>query len=226
MIEKKSIQFLKDLAKNNNRDWFTENKAKYVECHENFITFADELLSLMNKHDNIETPTGKKSLFRIYRDVRFSKNKAPYKSWMSGSFKRATAHLRGGYYFHFEPGNYFIGGGFWGPSPDDLKHIRAQIESDPDGFRKAINNKKFTSTFGEMTGDRVKTAPKGYAKDHPAIDLLRYKQYLASKTYTEKEILSPDFAKQVNADFKNIRPFFDHMSEILTTDLNGESIIE
>ncbi|MCI5058021.1 MAG: DUF2461 domain-containing protein [Flavobacteriales bacterium] len=225
MIKKESLQFIKDLSTNNNRDWFTENKSRYTACHENFIEFANALLAEMNKHDNIETPNGKKSLFRIYRDVRFSKNKDPYKSWMSGSFKRATAALRGGYYYHFEPGNFFIGGGFWGPSSDDLKHIRAQIAADPERFEKAVKDKKFTKTFGALSGDQVKTAPKGYAKDHPAIEFLRFKQFLGMKKYSEKEALSKDFVQIVNNDFKNIRPFFDYMSDILTTDLNGESLL-
>ena len=112
-IKASNFKFLKDLKKNNNRDWFTENKKRYQNEHEEIISFADALLTKMNEHDVIETPSGKKSLFRIYRDVRFSKDKSPYKTHWAGGFKRATAARRGGYYFHIQPGDQsFIGGGF------------------------------------------------------------------------------------------------------------------
>jgi uncharacterized protein (TIGR02453 family) len=124
LIKKSNIDFMVELSKNNNREWFADRKKQYELERENIIDFADELLKKMQVHDSIETPSGRKSLFRIYRDVRFSKNKAPYKTHWSGSFKRATKLLRGGYYFHIEPGNSFIGGGFWGPEPKDLKKMR------------------------------------------------------------------------------------------------------
>ncbi len=127
VIKKESYTFLKTLAKNNNRDWFNAHKDNYLEAHENIIQFADTLLNLMNKHDKIETESGKKSLFRIYKDIRFSKDKTPYSCRWAGGFQRATKKLRGGYYFHLEPGNSFLAGGFWGPEPDDLKRIREDI---------------------------------------------------------------------------------------------------
>ena len=113
-IKQSNLDFLKKIKKNNNREWFTEHKDAYEQEREIVIEFADDLLSKIKKHDNIETVSGKKSLYRIYRDVRFSKDKTPYKTIWSGSFSRATKLLRGGYYFHIEPGNSFIGGGFWG----------------------------------------------------------------------------------------------------------------
>src|SRR3978361_1695430 len=120
-IQKDSIDFLKDLSENNNRDWFNQYKDRYTEAQGNIIAFADALLAELNKHDHIETLSGKKSLFRIYKDVRFSKEKVPYNTYWSGSFKRATNKLRGGYYFRIEPGGSGLAGGFWGPVPDDLK---------------------------------------------------------------------------------------------------------
>src|SRR5437868_799730 len=119
-IPESAIDFLKLVKKNNNRDWFNAHKDRYVKEHEAIIAFADAVLFEMNKHDNIETSSGKKSLHRIYRDTRFSKEKTPYKTNWSGSFSRATKKLRGGYYFHIEPGNTFVAGGFWGPNPQDL----------------------------------------------------------------------------------------------------------
>ena len=225
-ITKSNLEFLKTLDKNNNREWFTENKTKYQLEHENVIAFADDLLEKMNQHDHIETLNGKKSLFRIYRDIRFSKNKTPYKTCWSGSFKRATANLRGGYYFHIEPENSFLGGGFWNPNPADLKRIRDEIAANDTELRSITSTKDFIDTFGVLKGDKVKTAPKGFAKDHPAIDLLRYKQFTVGKSFTDKEVLSTDFSAQASETFQKMRPFLNYMSDVLTTDINGISLVE
>jgi len=223
-ITQSNFTFLKDLEKNNNRDWFTEHKKRYLAEHENVVGFADALIAAMGEVDNIETPTGKKSLFRIYRDTRFSNNKTPYKTHWSGGLKRATKLLRGGYYFHIQPGESFVGGGFWGPNPDDLKRIREDIAQDDSELRKIIGDKTFVETFGTLHGDQVKTAPKGYSKDHPAIDLLRYKSYTIMRSFSDKEVLAPDFLNQVVDTFGKMRPFFDYMSEVLTTDSNGNPL--
>lgn len=224
-ITKDSLAFITQLKQNNNRDWFTENKPTYQKHHASMVEFADELLSMMNTHDNIETESGKKSLFRIYRDVRFSKDKSPYKTHWSGSFKRATKLLRGGYYYHVEPGgNSFVGGGFWGPNKDDLLRIREEIAVDASELRSIITSEDFVSTFGSLNGEQLKTAPKGFDKEHPDIDLLRYKQFIFGKNFSDKEVLSPDFINQVNDTFTKMRPFFDYMSDVLTTDSNGEPL--
>ena len=225
VIKKESINFLKSLSKNNNRDWFNAHKPKYEKAHENMIAFADALLVEMNKHDHIETPSGKKSLYRIYKDVRFSKDKTPYNIYWSGSFRRATKQLRGGYYYHIEPGNTFIAGGFWGPSTDDMERIRQDIDLNYDDWRKMLSQKALVNTFGNLVGSQLTSAPRGYDKNHPAIDLLMYKQFILKHTFTDKEIYSPDFVHLVNAVFKKLRPYFDYMSEVLTTDANGISTI-
>jgi uncharacterized protein (TIGR02453 family) len=225
IIKEESVSFLKTLSKNNNRDWFNEHKDKYVKAHENIIDFADALLLEMNKHDKIETESGKKSLFRIYRDVRFSKDKTPYSDHWSGGFKRATKKLRGGYYFHIAPGKSFLAGGFWGPEPDDLKRIRQDIDLNYKEWKKLLGNKTLVSTFESIIGEQVASAPRGYSKDHPAIDLLRYKQFILKHEFTDKEVCSPDFVKKVNDIYKKMRPFLDYASEVLTTDGNGVSII-
>ena len=220
-IAKSTISFLKDLNKNNNRDWFTENKGRYSIELEKMIQLADVILSKLNIHDEIETVSGKKSLYRIYRDVRFSKDKSPYKKHWGGSFKRATKQRRGGYYFHIEPGNSFIAGGFWSPTKEDLLRIREEIASDDEELREIINSPEFISTFGELHGEQLKTAPKGFPKDHKAIDLLRYKQFIFWKPFSDKEIMSENFAVEVDNTFKAMRPFFDYFSDVLTTDING-----
>ena len=224
-INTSNFKFLKDLAKNNDRDWFTENKKRYQTEHEQITEFADALLVKMNEHDLIETPTGKKSLYRIYRDVRFSKDKSPYKTHWAGGFQRATKHRRGGYFFHIKPGGEtFIAGGFWGPNKDDLQRIREEIATDASELRKIIADPKFVSTFGTLDGEQLKTSPKGFDKEHPNVDLLRYKQFLFSKNFSDEEVLRADFVDVANETFKAMRPFFDFMSDVLTTDSNGEPI--
>jgi uncharacterized protein (TIGR02453 family) len=217
--------FLKALKKNNNREWFAKNKDRFLAEQEALIAFVDAVLPEMNKHDVLENESGKKSLFRIYRDVRFSKDKAPFKTHFAGSFRRATKARRGSYYFHIEPGNCFAGGGFWEPSPEDLKRIRDEFSADPEPMRKILKAKTFKSYFGELYGEQLKTTPKGFQPDDPAIDLLRYKQFAVIRNFKDEEVLSPGFVKELNATFKAMRPFLDYMSDVLTTDVNGESIL-
>jgi len=225
-LTKESLEFLNTLKANNDRDWFNTNKEEYLKQHKNIIEFADDLLERLSKHDNIETPTGKKSLYRIYRDVRFSKDKSPYKTNWAGGFKRATKQLRGGYYFHIEPDNVFVGGGFWAPNKDDLLRIREDIVTDASDLKSIISSKDFKNTFGTLEGEQLKTCPKGFDKEHPDIELLRYKQFIVSKKFTKKEALSKDFSEMVDDTFKEMRPFFDYMSMSVTTDSNGVSIID
>ena len=226
LIENKSLGFLKKLSKNNNREWFNKNKDTYLEARENMIAFADALLLKMNTHDKIENLSGKESLFRIYKDVRYSKDKTPYNTHWSGFFKRATKKLRGGYYFNIKPGHSMLAGGFWGPDPQDLKRIRKDIDINFTDWNKLLAQKPFLNTFGKMTGDQVGSAPRGYAKDHPAIDLLRYKQYIFRHQFTDEEVLSAGFVNKANDVFKKLRPFLNYMSDVLTTDLNGVSVID
>jgi uncharacterized protein (TIGR02453 family) len=220
-VYKSGFDFLLALKRNNHRDWFNAHKKRYQQELEKVEVFAEALLRELNKHDEIETPSGKKSLHRIYRDIRFSSDKTPYKTNWSGNFKRATKFRRGGYYFHLEPGNSYIAGGFWAPNPQDLKRVRDEIAFDASPLRKILKSKSFTTTFGMLKGEQVKTAPKGFEAGHQAIDLLRYKQFLLIRKFADKEVLSNDFLKEASETFKNMRPFFDYMSEVLTTDTNG-----
>jgi len=220
-IEKSTFQFLKDIQKNNNKDWFTDNKPKYVLAQENIKAFANALMEELQKHDYIE----KAKVFRIYRDVRFSKDKTPYKTNFGCGFTRATAKLRGGLYLHIEPGKSFAGGGFWGPDASDLKRIRNEFLVNAEPFRKIIAAKKFKDYFGSLEGEELKSAPKGFDKTHPNIDLIRKKQFLISRKFTDQEVLADDFLQECNLTFKAMRPFLDFMSETLTTNENGESIV-
>jgi uncharacterized protein (TIGR02453 family) len=224
-IQKDSLDFLTDLSENNNREWFNDHKNRYIEARDNIIDFADALLAEMNKHDHIETPSGKKSVYRIYKDVRFAKDKTPYNNHWSASFKRATSKNRGGYYFRIEPGNSGLVAGFWGPDADDMKRIRQDIDINPEAWRALLGDKTLVETFGNLYGEQLGSAPRGYAKDHPAIDLLRYKQFMLRYLFTDEEVLSPDFVFKMNDVFKKMRPFLDFMSEVLTTDANGMDLV-
>ncbi|MEP2278169.1 DUF2461 domain-containing protein [Maribacter sp.] len=221
-ITKSTFQFLNKLKNNNNRDWFTEHKAEFKAEETKVKSFFNHVLDLLKSNDEIE----KLKVFRIYRDVRFSKNKTPYKTHLSASFARAGKHRRGGYYIQIAPGNSFIATGFWNPEKNDLLRIRKEWEIDTTDLTDITEDKKFKSIWGELVGDELKTAPKGFDKDHPNIKFIRKKQYIFVKNFTDKEVLSDDFANTVYESFLAIRPYFDLMSNILTTNLNGESLLD
>lgn len=221
-----TFDFLHILAENNQRDWFNAHKDRYLAAHADVIVFADHLLEEMRKHDHLETPSGKKSLHRIYRDTRFRKDKTPYKTHWSGSFRRATAHLRGGYYWHLEAGGKsMVGGGFWGPNKEDLLRIRQELAADASELREIIAVPEFVAHFGELAGEQLKTAPKGFDREHENIDLLRYKQFVVRRYFSDEEVLAPGFYQKMNASFMTMRPFFNFMSEVLTTDANGVPLV-
>ena len=223
-IPKSVFTFFKKLEKNNNRDWFNENKPEFKAIEKDVKAVYNTILDNLNAHDEID----KLKVFRIYRDVRFSKNKLPYKTHFGGSFHRSKPRLRGGYYLHIQPNNEsFIATGFWEPAKEDLLRIRKEFEMDDTEIKAILADKKFNTIWGDtFMGDEVKTAPRGFDKDHKAIDLIKKKQYIFTKKYTDKAVLDANFLSEVNASFKAIRPFFNYMSDVLTTDLNGVSLIE
>jgi uncharacterized protein (TIGR02453 family) len=225
-IDKATFDFLKALNRNNNRDWFQQHKSTVQKAQDNVGGFLDALMAEMNKHDRLETRSGKQCLYRIYNDVRFSADKTPYNPRFAGSFRRIKPWLRGGYYFWLKPGASRVGCGFTYPNAEDLTRVRHDIATNYGDWKKLLANKKLVSTFGAMCGDQVKTAPRGFAKDDPAIELLRFKQYWFEHHFTDAEVLSPKFLQHANQTFKNIRPFFDYMTEVLTTDANGVSLLE
>jgi uncharacterized protein (TIGR02453 family) len=216
------FSFLEQLKAHNDRNWFAENKALYQQEAAAVAAFADDLLKEMNKHDVIETGSGAKSLYRIYRDVRFSKDKTPFSIYWGGRFKRAGKQRRGGYYYHLEPGGKTsLICGFWAPGPPDLKLIREDIAFDPTALRKILTDPVFVQNFGGLRGEQLKTSPKGFDSTHEAVDLLRYKQFLIRRQFSDQEVLSGGFLTLANQAFKDMRPFLDYMSEILSADLNG-----
>jgi uncharacterized protein (TIGR02453 family) len=210
-----SFEFLKKLKKNNNREWFNAHKDIYQRELLSVEQLVDVMIGKLRKFDRIDVPSGKKAMMRIYRDIRFSSDKSPYKTHWSGGFQREGKQLRGGYYFQFAPGASFVAGGFWGPVPRDLKLIRDEFAFDDKPIRKILSSQKIVNEFGTLMGEQLKTVPRGYDKDHPAADLLRYKQFILQRNFTDKEIFSKDFAEKAVLTMRCFKPFFDYMSEVL-----------
>ncbi len=221
-ISKEVFDFLKKLEKNNNRDWFNTHKMEFKVLETEMKSIFNTLAEQFKADDDID----RVKVFRIYRDVRFSKNKTPYKINFSSSMSRSGPQLRGGYYTHIQPNNAsFIAAGFWQPEKSDLYRIRKELELDATEFRTIINQKSFKDTWGELSGEELKLAPKGFNKNHENIDLIKKKQFIFTRKFTDDEVLDVNFLETVRTSFKAIRPYFDLMSDILTTDLNGESIL-
>lgn len=219
---KTAFNFFKQLEVNNNRDWFNDHKSEFKTVETDAKKEFQKLFELLKGHDDVDAL----KVFRIYRDVRFSKNKLPYKTHFGASFRRTKPHLRGGYYLHLQPNNQsFIAVGFWDPNKDDLLRIRKEFEMDASEMREIMSEKSFKNTWGNLEGDELKTAPRDFDKTHQDIDLIKKKQYIFTKKFTDKEVLDPNFIQQVNDAFKTVRPYFDYMSDVLTTNLNGESLL-
>lgn len=216
------FDFLILLKDNNNRAWFNEHKEEYKALESEAQNSLVALFERLKIHDDVD----KMKQFRIYRDIRFSKDKTPYKTYFSGAFRRRKPELRGGYYLHIEPHDKtYIAVGFWAPSKEDLLRVRKEFEMDDREIREILDDKNFSQTWGGFIGEELKTAPKGFDKTHKAIDLIRKKQYVFTKPFTDQQVLSPGFVAEVDSCFKASRPFLDLMSSILTTNSNGESLI-
>ena len=225
MLSPTTYHFLADLSRHNDRDWFNAHRADYEAARDDVASFADTLLERLRTTDVISTENGKKALYRIYRDVRFSKDKRPYKTHFAGTFTRDGRQRRGGYYFSLGPGNTFVGGGFYGMERDDLRRVREELGADAGEMRAITGAASFTRLYGGLRGEQLKTAPQGFPRDHPNIDLLRYKQFYAVRQFTDAEALAPDFVDRAEEALLGLRPFFDYFSDVLTTDANGESIL-
>lgn len=215
----KILRFLKDIAKNNNRDWFEKNKARYIEVKNDFDNFLTHLLPELSKFDeSIAALNPKKLTFRIYRDVRFSKDKKPYKINMgAGISPNGKLVQEPGYYFHIEPGNKsFLAGGIYMPDAPNLAKIRQEIDYNTKGFLKVLNDKKFKKLFPALGDfDKLKTAPKGYPKDHPQLELLKHKSYIVSHPFTDAEVKDKKFLKTVSATCKTLKPLNDFLKEAI-----------
>ena len=221
MLDYDIFTFLNQLKQNNNREWFKKNKLLHDLSRKKIVALSEKLFDLLKVDNQLD----KFKIFRIYRDVRFSKNKTPYKNHFGIAFHRKKPEFRGGYYLHFEPENSFIATGFWKPNKDDLLRIRKEIECDHIYFKDVIKHQDLVGKWNSLTGDQLKTAPKGFERDHPGIELLRFKQFIYLKKIKDKDIFSESFSPWVVDQFKAAKPFVNYMGNVLTTDLNGESIL-
>ena len=220
MVLSSSVSFFKKLKKNNNRDWFAENKPKFKKLELEIKAFGEELKDRLNEFDNVD----RFKLFRIYRDIRFSKDKTPFKTHFGLTWHRTKPLNRGGYYLHISPGKNFLACGFWDPNTNDLKRIRKELEYDAKEFRDIIASKEFFSVWGNLEGSELKTAPRNFDKNHPDIDLIRKKQYIFSISFLDEEVCEPQFINKLENALEKARPFTDYMPDVLTSDENGESL--
>lgn len=210
MLQKSTLDFLKKLAKNNHKDWFDKNRNLYEAAKKDMQQFTAALIKEVAVFDSaIANLTAKDCTFRINRDVRFSKNKEPYKNNM-GTYLApgGKKSIYAGYYVHIEPtGNSFLAGGIYVPEPATLAKIRQEIDYNTDEFKQIILSKNFVKTFGEISGEQVKTAPKGYDKNHPEINLLKYKSYIVSHGISSNIITDKNFVKYCGKVFKEMYAF-------------------
>jgi uncharacterized protein (TIGR02453 family) len=222
-IPKSAFDFLLKLKTNNNREWMAEHKKEYLVNEKALKEFYAALENGLNSTDEI----AKTKIFRINRDIRFSNNKTPYNVHRSVSFSRAGAQRRGGYYLRLESGNSYMAGGFFDPNPADLLRIRKEFEMDSSEIREILNQKDFKKAFGGFNQEyTVKTAPRGFNKDDENIDLIKLKNFVVNHRFTDNEVFAPDFLENVIYHYQLLRPFFNYMSDILTTDLNGVSLLD
>lgn len=213
------LKFLKDLARHNDREWFEKNKGRYLQAKEGFEAIVAKILeSLMKFEPGLAGLNPKKLPFRIYRDVRFSKDKRPYKTNMGAGFSpNGRLVQEPGYYLHLEPGNKsFIAGGMYMPDADNLAKVRQEIDYNGDTLKKIMLAKAFRSSFGDFDDfDKLKTAPKGYPKDHPDIEWLKLKSFIVSKPFTDKEVADKKFISRVANASKKIKPLNDFIREAI-----------
>lgn len=216
-VKQNHFEYLKHLKQNNNREWFAENREWYDEVRGEIRQFFTEVHDELLKTDDIE----KFHMHRINRDLRFTKDKTPYKPHFRLHLGRRKPMLRGGYYLNVEPGNCMVSGGFWKPESPDLLRIRQEISYDSTPLRKIFEGADFKKYFGFIRGEELKTAPRGFDIEDPSIDLLRKKQFFVRRFFTDEEALSDKFFDEIIKTFHALRPFFDYMSEVLGTDENG-----
>ncbi len=220
MLQKSTIQFLKALKKNNNREWFEKNRNAYINAKSDVEQLTVAVIKKFGGIDqNIAHLEPKDCMFRINRDVRFSKNKSPYKTNMSmylskGGKKSAYA----GYYFHCEPGKSFTAGGLWMPEAGDLKKIRQEIDYNLDHFKAILNNKKFRKIFQSLDQSKenmLGRPPKGYDAENPAIEYLKYKSFIAVASVDNEELTSRNLVNKLTSHFETLQPLVDFCNQAL-----------
>ncbi len=212
MLAPSTLKFLKELKQNNSKEWFDKNRKSYELAKEDFASLINSVIAQFSKKDNtIATLTSKDCLFRINRDVRFSKNKDPYKTNMGASIVQGgKKSVLSGYYFHLEPGGKsFVGGGKYMGEPDTIKKIRQEIDYSWQEFHKIIKNKKFTALYGDLEkgdGMSLSREPKGYEKDNPAIEYIKLKSWIATAAITDADLTDKNLVKKIVTAFETLQP--------------------
>jgi uncharacterized protein (TIGR02453 family) len=217
-IKKSTLDFLTSIKCNNNRDWFVANRPMYLEAKENFESFVQEIINNLIVIEPIMKGLEVNScVYRLNRDIRFSKDKSPYKSHMGAFIVRGgkkNGDKFAGYYFHIEPGKSILAGGAYMPPSPWLSAIREKISEEPDKLIKIINSKDFIKYFGKIDGEKLKKAPKDYPSDHPHIELLKFKSYLVVNEVSDKMVLSNEFFDLVLDVFKAMKPLNDYLNDL------------
>ncbi len=217
MLQTTTIKFLKDLKKNNSKEWFDKNRKQYEAAKADFAALVNAVILQFGKKDGgIATLTAKDCMFRINRDVRFSKDKSPYKTNMGAAFsKGGKKAIIAGYYFHCEPGQAFVGGGLWMPDADVVKKVRQEIDYCFNEFSKIIKHKKFVAQYKglEISDETSLTRePKGYEKDNPAIQYIKLKSWLAMSSLTDADLTDKNLTKKIVAAFEALQPFIEFLN--------------
>jgi len=223
MLSKDSLQFIEDLKNNNNRDWFLDNKKRYDVFKKDYHQLVADFLDAMKPLDpSLEMLEVKNCTFRINRDIRFSKDKSPYKShlgvWLSSGTKGQN---RAGYYVHIEKGASFIAGGFYAPEAEDLKKIRKEIAYFYEDLEEILNEKNFKKEFGDFDRNEksiLKNGPKGYEKDHPAIETLKLKSFETSQPFDISEVGKKDFVSKMSKKLILLKPLNEFINRALTAE--------
>ena len=217
MIQASTLSFLTDLAAHNHKEWFDENRPRYQTARTDFLDFVDKLIEDMLEFDpDLQGITAKQCMFRINRDIRFSKDKSPYKTNFGASISRGGRRSEfAGYYLQVMPGNHFIAGGMYMPPGPILKRIRAHIDLHAPALREVIAAPAFQQHFGGISGDELKTAPKGYERDHPAIDLLRKKRFTVFSEVDDALVTGAEFKAVILERYKAMKPLLDFLNDSL-----------
>lgn len=215
-IDFKTFKFLNDISQNNNREWFTENKDRYLDAKDNLTHFADSWLQALMTFDESLRDEHKPYVFRIYRDARFAKGR-PYKNnlgilLVKGG--RSNMHARAGYYLHIQPHGCFLAGGSYMPPNPWLHAIRDDIDESPENFKAVLSSKTFKKHFS-LEGQKLKTAPRGYDKNHPEIDLLRYKSFMALEYFGNATVKSEKFFDTLVGASKALLPFSQYLNRLI-----------
>lgn len=218
MNVERTLKFIKNLKKNNNKEWLAENRPKYLEVKEDFESFISKVINKLSEFDpSIASLQPKETIFRINRDIRFSEDKSPYKTNLGSSINKGGRKSFGtaGYYLHIEPGNSFLGGGIYKPDNKILNSIREGIDYDPENFDKILKESKFKTYFGTIEGDKLKNPPKGFSSDHPYIEYLKHKSFLAVHSISDEELAKADLVNFTVKAFKILIPLNDFLNKAI-----------